>query len=446
MCVEVEALLRGRPLQKITQPDDRSLCLGFKGVWLYVSVDSNLGRIHLIDKPAGTGESAPPFCMLLRKHLLGERLTAIVTVGGERAVALEFGSKRLLVFLYGRSGQLVLVGEAAKPLGAIGGARIPRTELPEARQRSEENRFGESPGISDRIRAQYESESDRRSRDGQREQAMREARTKLERHRRLEAALASDLSKVDDAAEKRKWADLLLAHLADVPRGAKEVSLHDDFTDTGELTIKLDPAISAQKNAEKFYKDHKRLERARHRIKERLSEVSKQRIESELLLEQLATLSDDQIMGLISSRPTPQSKRGRRAVRRPPYHEFRSSTGGVIWVGRGADRNDELTFKVARGADLWLNARDVAGAHVIVPLASGRTIDEQTLLDAATLAAHHSQARGDAQVDVSYTLRKKVRKPPKAPPGTVLTSGTKTLRVRLEPARLARLLKTRKED
>jgi predicted ribosome quality control (RQC) complex YloA/Tae2 family protein len=114
-------------------------------------------------------------------------------------------------------------------------------------------------------------------------------------------------------------------------------------------------------------------------------------------------------------------------------------------VGRGADRNDELTFQVARGNDLWLHARDVPGAHVVVPLA-GRPIDEETLVDAALLAAHHSNARGEPQVDVSYTLRKQVRKPPRTRPGLVTLSGAKTLRVRVDPERLARLLASRVDD
>lgn len=85
------------------------------------------------------------------------------------------------------------------------------------------------------------------------------------------------------------------------------------------------------------------------------------------------------------------------------------------------------------------------GAHVIVPL-SGRPVDGETLLDAATLAAHHSNARGEAQVDVVYLPRKLVRKPPRSAPGAVTHAGGKTIRVRLEPARLARLLASRVDE
>ena len=139
--------------------------------------------------------------------------------------------------------------------------------------------------------------------------------------------------------------------------------------------------------------------------------------------------------------PRPSAQAAPRATERPPpYREFRSATGAAILVGRGADRNDELTFKVARGNDLWLHTRDVPGAHVDRAARRAAPIDGETLLDAATLAAHHSNARGEAQVDVVYVARKLVRKPPKSAPGTVTHAGGKTIRVRLEPERLARLL------
>ena len=78
-----------------------------------------------------------------------------------------------------------------------------------------------------------------------------------------------------------------------------------------------------------------------------------------------------------------------------------AKTGVPIYVGRGADKNDELTWKIARGNDLWLHTRDVPGAHVVVPLDRGaggaaRAVDAETLVDAATLAAHHSDARDEA--------------------------------------------------
>ena len=131
---------------------------------------------------------------------------------------------------------------------------------------------------------------------------------------------------------------------------------------------------------------------------------------------------------------------GKREERRPPYREYRSVTGAPLWVGRGAARNDELTFGTAKGNDLWLHARDVPGARVIVPLARGATPDEETLLDACALAVHHSGARGETVAEVAHVPARLVRKPKGAAPGAVLHTGEKVLPYRHDEARIARLL------
>src|SRR6185369_7547785 len=115
--------------------------------------------------------------------------------------------------------------------------------------------------------------------------------------------------------------------------------------------------------------------------------------------------------------------------------------GGRIWVGKGAQDNDELTFKLARPHHLWLHARGVTGAHVVIPLERGATAPQELLLDAATLAAHHSQSKGELKSEVSYTQVKFVKKV-KGVAGAVTYTREKTFFLRLEKARLARLLAT----
>ncbi len=123
-----------------------------------------------------------------------------------------------------------------------------------------------------------------------------------------------------------------------------------------------------------------------------------------------------------------------------PYRSFASLAGAPILVGKGAEENDALTLTVAHGNDLWLHARGVAGAHVVVRLARGKAPDQETLLDAAHLAVHFSDARGAPVVDVAYTRAKYVRRSKGAPPGAVTYSQEKVLPLRVEPARLERLL------
>ncbi len=432
---EIARTLDGKVVQKIVQPDDATVMLSLRGEWLLLSADARAGRMHLVDKSPGTGEAAPPFCMLLRKELVGLPLQSVRAIAGERACELVFARdddvRALRLFLYGASAQLQLVGDG-RVLGAIGPGKRHVAELPPPRPLDDAR--GERRFPSDQPSAAIAAHYGDVAADLERAQLEAQRRAAAKKLERLVAALERDRDRARAAIDKRKHADLLLAHLAEVPKGAASVTLPDDFTDGAPLAIALDPSLSARDNAARLYKEHKRLSRALAGIDKRLADAAAR-------LEKLRR--GDFVP---PTKPRPSGARAhKRDERPPPYREFRSSTGAAILVGRGADRNDELTFKVARGNDLWLHTRDVPGAHVIVPL-SGKPIDGDTLLDAATLAAHHSNARGEAQVDVVYVTRKLVRKPPKSRPGTVTHSGGKTIRVRVEPARLERLLASRVDE
>jgi predicted ribosome quality control (RQC) complex YloA/Tae2 family protein len=131
---------------------------------------------------------------------------------------------------------------------------------------------------------------------------------------------------------------------------------------------------------------------------------------------------------------------------RVPYLEYLAWRGQRVLVGRGATDNDRLTTKVARPQDLWLHARGVPGAHVVVPLEKDAVCPSELLVDAATLAAYHSDARDEDTVEVHYTPRRYVRKPRKSAPGQVALDREKVLTLRVEKARLERLLASRKEQ
>jgi predicted ribosome quality control (RQC) complex YloA/Tae2 family protein len=123
-----------------------------------------------------------------------------------------------------------------------------------------------------------------------------------------------------------------------------------------------------------------------------------------------------------------------------PHRTFTSLAGTPILVGKGAEENDALTLRMARGNDLWLHVRGLPGAHVVVRLERGKAPDQETLLDAAHLAVHFSDARGVPVVDVATTRVKYVRKAKGSPPGAVTYSQEKVIALRVEPARLERLL------
>lgn len=447
-CHEIARELGGRAVQKVVQPDAHTLYLGFPSRWVVVALDPRHGRVHLVgERPPGTGEAAPAFCMLARKHLVGARLAAVEAVPGERACAFEFlrsdGKHRLIALLYGAGARALLVDESGHTLGAIGPGRATTAELPAPRADEQPSRFPRE-GTSAAIAAHYATVAAASHGDQARTQAMATARKAVERLRRREEALLGDLERVRRAADRRRHADLLLAHLAELPRGASEVTLPDDFTDGAPIVIALDPALGPKENVARLYREHQRMARGRASIEARLVETRAERARADRALERL--VSGELPPPVMAAKPSRASERRRQQAPRPPYREYRSTSGAAILVGRGAEKNDQLTFHVARGGDVWMHTRDVPGAHVVVPMNGPGPIDPETLLDAATLAVHHSPAREEGQADVTYALRKHVRKPRGVAPGLVTVSSAKTLRVRMEPDRLRRLLASRVED
>ena len=131
--------------------------------------------------------------------------------------------------------------------------------------------------------------------------------------------------------------------------------------------------------------------------------------------------------------PPQHSRRARQEVSLP-YRVYHTSSGLEVRVGRGAKGNDALTLHHAHGNDIWLHARDVGGAHVILRWQKpDENPPQQDLLEAAALAAYNSKARTSGMVPVDWTRRKYVRKPRKSPPGRVTFERGKTVFV--EPAR-----------
>jgi predicted ribosome quality control (RQC) complex YloA/Tae2 family protein len=108
-----------------------------------------------------------------------------------------------------------------------------------------------------------------------------------------------------------------------------------------------------------------------------------------------------------------------------------------VLIGRSNEGNDHLTLHLARPEDYWLHAHGVPGSHVV--LRRGKAKDEpskQALLEVASWAAFYSQARSAGTVPVLVTRKKYVRKPRKAPPGTVTCERERMLMVKpKEPGR-----------
>jgi predicted ribosome quality control (RQC) complex YloA/Tae2 family protein len=117
-----------------------------------------------------------------------------------------------------------------------------------------------------------------------------------------------------------------------------------------------------------------------------------------------------------------------RAVAVSEPRVYQSREGFAILVGKNARQNEEVTFRRAKPEDLWLHARNAAGAHVVI-VGSGRAVPEPTVEEAARLAARYSQARSDTRVDVIVTPRRNVRRVRGGRTGMVTVRGERTVTV-----------------
>ena len=259
--------------------------------------------------------------------------------------------------------------------------------------------------------------------------------------RRLErklGALRGQLDRTGQANRLREEAALILASLGQIGRGSERVVLTG--FDGKARTLELDPALRPHENADARFRLAARMERGAAKLARRIrrTEAALDRVAAAMRLHRRGELAREELEAVLPASP---KRKGPRAHDAPalPYRRYRSSGGLEVRVGRGARRNDNLTFRHSRPNDVWLHARHAAGAHVVLRWTRAERPPATDLEEAATLAANHSGARGARHVPVDWTRRKWVRKPRGAPPGVVALERVETVFVSPDPALEERL-------
>ena len=264
----------------------------------------------------------------------------------------------------------------------------------------------------------------------------REITRTLARIDRLEAQRERALPQ---AHALRARGDLLLARLHEVPRGATRVELAD--FEGGTVALDLDPKLSPADNARALYDSARKRERAAQRLPAVVGEARARVAALEALIAR-AESGDATPEDIDRALPKTSTVGEKGEEVTLPYRRYVTSGGLEVRVGRSSRANDDLTFHHSSPNDVWLHARDVAGAHVVLRWSDkDNNPPQQDLAEAAVLAALHSKSRTSGTVPVDWTRRKYVRKPRKAKPGSVLVERAKTVFV--EPdAEVERRLRT----
>ncbi|HYE16649.1 MAG TPA: NFACT family protein [Pyrinomonadaceae bacterium] len=474
---ELGRALVGRLWGKVFQLSDSSLVVEFRsgdGRHLFVSAEPNRPRLYLVNRRVRDLEkesiTTSPFAHALRKTLSGARLEGVEKDEGERVVRFRLSAPGLVessdsftfvAQLTGRTSNLFLLDGEGRVLDCIRPARGEGQEVgevyappasksaPEAgRERqggtAEVSREGFA-SLSEALDNHYSRMERERDFDSRAQGAAARVRQEIAKLLRLRENLSRDSAAHGDAEEHKKIGDLLLANLGSAERLGRVVRLKDFYTE-GEpfIEVEVEENRSLQEEAAERFARYGKAKRAAREISERLESVTRELAaleERRTELEGIIAARDAEALarftgageGHTARKGAPragQKGKGRGRGGATVGRRYRSSDGYEIIVGRGSRENDELTFRVARSYDTWLHAADYPGSHVVVR-SRGRDdqVPHRTVIEAAQLAAHFSQARKDAKVAVNYTQRKFISKPKGAAPGLVYLSSFRTLLV-----------------
>lgn len=275
---------------------------------------------------------------------------------------------------------------------------------------------------------------DRRDAMRQKSQAIRKTVSNLcARLRRKLAVQEKELEATYDRERLRQLGDILTANIGRIKKGQTTAQCEDFYNEEMPIIdIPISPLLSPQQNAAKFYKDYTRMKNAEKELTHQISLGSEELSYLESVQEELNRAGTDAELDEIRQElqaggyVRQDGGKARMKQKKLSPMRFESTDGFPIYVGRNNRQNDELTFRLARKDDIWCHASKVHGSHVIVSC-GGKTPPDNTLTQAAQLAAYYAETTGGQNIPVDMTTVKQVKKIPSGKPGMVIYHTYKTV-------------------
>ena len=549
---EVKERCIGARIDKIHQPSRDTLILqmhsrDYRSKLLFAA-NPTAPRLHLTNASPENPPEPPMFCMLLRKHLMGAKLSEVTQIPMERCATFTFDctdemgfpvQKRLVAELMGRTCNLYLLSsegriiDCLRRIGLDESARraaLPGLNYQEPEAITKENprvtenyvNFFEGSGadlISDRLMDSFgglsplvcreaalfaagstdarpdprdeddiarklqlffqehlnhpkpyyyalpdgtpkqfafcpirqygscqEAESfgqlldmyytvrDRKDAMRQKSQAVRKTVQNLcTRLTRKLAIQEKELEATYDRERLRQLGDIVTANIHKIVKGQTLIQCEDFYDeDMKVIDIPISPILSPQQNAAKFYKDYTRMKNAEKELTKQIELGENELYYLKSVLEELNRAQTDaeleEIKRELQDGGYLRADTGKKKMKqgKVPPMRFESTDGYPIYVGRNNRQNEELTFRLARKDDIWCHASKVHGSHVIISC-GGTTPPDDTITQAAQLAAYYSETSGGQNIPVDVTPVKQVKKIPNGKPGMVIYHTYKTV-------------------
>lgn len=271
---------------------------------------------------------------------------------------------------------------------------------------------------------------------------LRAASTARDRLRRKLTLQEKEYAATRERDKLRVQGDLITANLYRMERGQARLECENFYEDNAPAVISLDPLLTPQQNAAKYYKRYTKAKTAERYLREQMDLAKRDLEYLESVLAEIAQAETEQDFLDVREELREAGflkKQGKKEKSRPAApREFRTASGLRVRVGRNNRQNDKLTLKDADRRDIWLHTQKVHGSHVILHT-GGQPPTEEDIAQAAALAAWFSQARESGKVPVDYTEVRNVKKPAGGRPGMVVYTAYRTVNVTPEEETVRRL-------
>lgn len=258
----------------------------------------------------------------------------------------------------------------------------------------------------------------------------------LERCKKKIALHKSNILKAKSRDKYKIYGDLLTANMYRINYGDKSFKAVNFYSENQEeIEIPLKPDLSPSANAQRYYKLFNKAKTTEEFANEELKKAVDEEYYLETILEALKLAQSPLDIDEIKEELTEQGyiakskKKGKKTVSTSKPLQFKTSDGYTVFVGKNNKENDYLTLKSSYSTDIWLHTKNIPGSHTIIKTNNNPEVPDNTILEAAALAAYYSKAKSSANVPVDYTPVKNIKKPNGAKPGFVIYDNYKTVYV-----------------
>lgn len=244
--------------------------------------------------------------------------------------------------------------------------------------------------------------------------------------------LQQTLKKSERADEYQRKGELLTANMYAIKKGMSEIEVINYYDENNNtVNIALDPKKTPAQNAQAYFSTYQKLKNAVSIVKKQIKKAKVEITYFEHLLQQIESAAPEDIAEIREEleeegylRLKQKNHKKHKKKQKPVVEKYQATDGTEIFVGKNNKQNDYLTNKLAHKNDIWLHTKDIPGSHVII---KHEEPSEETIMEAAMLAAYFSKAKNSSSVPVDFTKVRHVKKPKGAKPGFVIYEHEQTV-------------------